>query len=105
MGVISDLKNRMALDNALQFGKEFYGVDLSGSIAPIRAGLLHDIEQLGRPVPQAIFFLAVSPFLGQLHGLKRLEISDGALSLRSRGILPEQIWNYFTDCHKKAAGL
>jgi hypothetical protein len=102
MGMISDLKNRMALERGLQFGREFYELDLAEFIPPIRSLLLGEIERLQRPIPQVVFFMLVPAFLDHLSGLKRLELYDGAMSLRLQGAMPEVVYENFTYFYGQA---
>lgn len=103
MGLISGFKNRFVLEQALQFGKEFYQLDLGESVAPMRQTVLNQIERLGRPIPQVVFFMLVPAFLEYLDDLKRLELYDGAMSLRLQGAMPEDVFDNFMLFYEQAS--
>jgi hypothetical protein len=94
---IPTIIRRAALENALRFGREFYGLDLTSvvGVGPIRSFVLANIKESGETTAQGIFFFLVPVVLEHLDQFKCLELFDGITQMRIQNAVKENTYHQF----------
>lgn len=92
---VPTIKRRMVLEQALLFGREFYGVELRPVVEPIRPFVLRQMKQSKATTPQATFFMLAPSVWDHLDGLKRSEITDGFFLMKLRNAISEEVGHIF----------
>jgi len=90
---------RLKLEEAIRFGREFYGIDLTEIVGTgsQRQWVLSQVKTRDERTPQSIFFMIVASVLGVLDGLKRLELYDGFLQMQLAGAVSQQTVEEFMN--------
>ena len=102
---IPTLRRRALLENALRFGREFYGIDLETlvGIGTQRQLVIRQIKTRGERTPQAVFFMLVPSILGLFDEMKKLELYDGLHQLQISGDVSELTIDEFLSEYEQSA--
>ena len=68
----------------------------------IMPDIIREVERLGDPTPQAVFFMLAPAYLGILEPQKRTELYSGLLRLDLHGEVPHEVFENFVNEMKAA---